>query len=382
VAARPSVLAVILAGGEGSRLAPLTAWRAKPALPYGGIYRLIDFPLSNCANSGIEDVCVVQQYLPHSLTRHLANGRPWDLDRSSGGLLVLHPFTGGDGEGWHGGNADALWRHREELQAGDHDVVLVLSADAVYAMDYRDVLDTHLGADADVTITTTRRPGADNSRYGVVAVGDGGRVERFWYKPDDPPTDEIAIEVFAYRPAALLDVLAELAAGAEGGPDDGSIGDFGDGLLPRLVADGGAVAHRFDSYWRDVGTPASYWEAHRDLLAGRAVDLADPAWPIRTRAGHGAPARLDEGCEVADSLVSHSARVSGRVVGSVLGPQVIVEAGATVTDAVLFDGVVVRSGATVTSAVVDDGVEVEAGQVVAPTGRDGDDIAILGRSGD
>ncbi len=185
---RTRTLALILAGGTGSRMGPLTQARAKPALPFAGVYRLVDFPLSNCANSGIEDVWVIQQYQPYSLEDHLANGRPWDLDRTSGGLLILHPFTGGDEGGFPEGNADALWRHHELIAEFDADVVILLSADAVYTFDYRDLVDAHLAADADVTMATTRVDG-DAGRFGVVTTDGDGRVRGFSYKPEEPETD-------------------------------------------------------------------------------------------------------------------------------------------------------------------------------------------------
>jgi glucose-1-phosphate adenylyltransferase len=208
-------------------MGPLTERRAKPALPFAGHYRLIDFVLSNCANSGISDVWVVQQFQPHSLEDHLSNGRPWDLDRTRGGLRILHPFSGGAEEGLHEGNADALWRHRHLIAEAAADVVLVLSADAVYTLDYRSVVDRHLEAGADVTMATTRVD-EDPGRFGVVEVGGDGRVVGFAYKPESPHTDLVTIEVFAYRPRALLTTLEELAGegdgegGGEGG-DDGPV---------------------------------------------------------------------------------------------------------------------------------------------------------------
>ncbi|MGH9153691.1 MAG: glucose-1-phosphate adenylyltransferase family protein [Acidimicrobiales bacterium] len=363
--ARPRTLALVLAGGAGGRMGPLTRRRAKPALPFGGSHRLIDFPLSSCANSGFSDVWVVQQYLPHALEDHLSNGRPWDLDRTSGGLLLLHPFTGGDEGGFHRGNADSLWRHRHLIADLDPDVVLVLSADAVYTLDYRDVVDAHLARDADVTMATTRVE-EHASRFGVVGVDGDGRVRDFWYKPDEPPTDLVTMEVFAYRPAALAGTLERLA------DEDGGLEDFGDVLLPALVADGRAFEHRVEGYWRDVGTPESYWRAHRDLLDGvTGIDLDDLRWPVRTNGRHHGPARLGPGASVEDALVGAGCVVEGRVVRSVLSPGVVVEKGAVVDSAVVLDEAVVRAGARVERAVVDLHAEVPAGAAVAPGGGAG-----------
>ena len=366
--ARARVLAVVLAGGSGSRMGVLTERRAKPVLPFGGVHRLIDFPLSNCANSGVTDVWVAQQYRPHLLEDHLANGRPWDLDRTSGGLLILHPFTGGDEGGFHTGNADALWRQRRFVAEFGADVLLVLSADAVYTLDYRDLVDAHLARDADVTMATTRVD--DPERFGVVKVDGDGRVTDFSYKPDDPEGDLVTTEIFAYRPAALLEVLEELAAG------DG-LADFGDGLLPELVGGGRAFEHRMTGYWRDVGTPESYWQAHQDLLDGNSVDLDDRRWPVRTTGGLRRPALVRAGASVEDSLVSPGCVVEGRVVRSVLSPGVVVEKGAVVDAAVVLHEAMIRAGAVVERAVVDTGAEVAGGTSVggAAPGRG---IAVVG----
>jgi glucose-1-phosphate adenylyltransferase len=350
---RARTLAIVLAGGAGSRMGPLTENRAKPALPFAGLYRLIDFPLSNCANSGISDVWVLQQYQPFSIEDHLANGRPWDLDRTSGGLLILQPFTGGEEEGFAEGNADALWRHRRLIREFDADVVLVLSADGVYTLDYRDVIDAHLEADADVTMVTSEVD-EDPGRFGVVTVADDRRVSEFSYKPDDPKSDVVTTEVFAYRPSVLLDTLDDL------GESDEPLADFGDALLPRLVGAGRAYAFALDGYWRDVGTPQSYWQAHQDLVDGNGLDLDDLDWRIRTTAGHRPPALIEVGATVERSLVSPACRVAGQVSRSVLSPGVVVEAGAVVEESVILHGAVIRAGARVERAIVDSGVEVAA----------------------
>jgi glucose-1-phosphate adenylyltransferase len=366
------VLAVVMAGGEGSRLAPLTEWRSKPALPFGGVYRLVDFVLSNCANSGIDQVCVVQQYLPHSLTRHLANGRPWDLDRTAGGLFTLPPFQGTDRGGWHTGTADSLWRQADLIREFGADALVVVSSDAVYKVDYREVAEAHLGSGAEVTMVTTEVAEDDASRYGIVRVGGDGKVADYAYKPDQPATTTATNEVFVFSPAPTLDRLEALAdeAGEEG------LDDVGDQLLPAQTRDGLARAYPLRGYWRDVGTVPAYWEAHRDFIADQPpIDLDDPGWPVHTRGGRHSAARLLRSAEVEESLVSGGTRVAGTVRGSVLSPGVVVEEGATVVDSVLLPGVRVRAGATVTRAVLDDLVEIGPEAVV---GGDGD-IALVGR---
>jgi glucose-1-phosphate adenylyltransferase len=367
----PKVLVLVLAGGQGSRLELLTETRAKPAMPFAGVYRLVDFPLSNCEHSHIADVWVSLQYQPASLSEHLANGRPWDLDRTTGGLMTLPPFQGSERGGFTEGTADGLWRQSELIRRFDPDALVVVSADAVYKLDYRAVVEDHLASDAEVTMVTTEVAADDAARYGIVQV-DGERVRDYAYKPDQPATTTATNEVFVFTPRPTLDRLEAL--GREVG--DEGLEDLGSHLLPAQTRDGAARAHRFDGYWRDVGTVASYWQAHRDFLAEEPpIDLDEPSWPVHTRGGRHSAARVLRTAEVADSLISGGTRVGGAVSGSVLSPGVVVEAGATVVDSVLLPGVRVRAGATVTRAVLDDAVVVGERATV---GGDGD-ITLVGR---
>jgi glucose-1-phosphate adenylyltransferase len=364
---KPKVLALVMAGGEGSRLELLTERRAKPALPYAGVYRLIDFPLSNCVHSGIEAVWVLQQYRLQSLNDELANGRPWDLDRTYGGLRLLPPQLGaGESDGFHEGNADAIWRNRELIAQYDPEVTLVLSADHVYRLDYGEVLARHRERGAGVTVVTSEVPEREASRQAVVEVAGDGRLSGFHYKPDEPPTTRVATEVFAFATRRLLDTLEELAG-------EGEIKDFGHGLLPRLVSAGEAVEHRMAGYWRDVGTVPAYWQAHMDLLdPERPLDLDDPDWPVLGRAPHRLPARVEGSARVDGALLSPGSVVCGEVTRSVLGPGVVVEPGAAVRDAVLLDDCVVAAGARVERAVLDRGVRVGPDAQVGRSGDDGD----------
>ena len=374
--ARDRTLVLVLAGGAGSRLEPLTDGRAKPAVPFAGTLRLIDFPLSNCLHSGLSDVWVLQQFHPESLSDHLANGRPWDLDRTYGGLLVLHPRLGEKG-GFHRGTADALWRNSQLIREFDPDALVVLSADAVYRLDYAGLVTGHRDRGAELTVVTTRVDRADAGRYGVVEL-DGEVVTRYAYKPDEPASDLVAAEVFVLAPDAALAALDAAAAElGEDAVDDGELGDLGDTLLPRLVSAGGAVQHRLDGYWRDVGTVEAYWQAHRDLLGDPPrLDLDDPDWPVRTHGAQRPPARLLPGSRVADSLVSPGCVLHGTVEHSVLGPGVVVEPGAVVRDSVLLGGTVVRAGAAVERAVLDERVRVEPGaRVGGPAGQ----LAVVAR---
>jgi glucose-1-phosphate adenylyltransferase len=358
---RDRILVLLLAGGAGSRLGPLTDGRAKPAVPFAGTVRLVDFPLSNCLHSGVSDVWVIQQHHPESLSDHLANGRPWDLDRTYGGLLVLHPRLGDKG-GFHQGTADALWRNSGLVREFAPDALVVLSADAVYRADYAQIVAEHRERDADLTIVTTRVDPADAGRYGVVQV-EGDTVTDYAYKPDEPDGDLVANEVFVLRPDVALDALDEAAAAlGEDAVADGALADLGDTLLPRLVKGGTAVQHRLAGYWRDVGTLDAYWSAHQDLLGDEPrLDLDSADWPIRTHGAQRPPARVLSGAELAGAYVAPGAVVSGTVRNSVIGPGARVEAGAEVVDSVLLGDVVVRDGAVVRRAVLDERTVVGSG---------------------
>jgi glucose-1-phosphate adenylyltransferase len=370
--ALPRILVLVLAGGAGGRLELLTEQRAKPAVPFAGVYRLIDFPLSNCQQAGIADVWVSVQYHPTSLSDHLANGRPWDLDRTSGGLMMLPPFQGTDRGGWVSGTANLLWRQADLIREYDADALVVVSSDAVYKLDYREVVESHLESGAEVTMVTTEVDADDASRYGIVQV-DGERVTDYAYKPDEPATTTATNEVFVFTPGATLDRLDSLndALGEDG------LEDLGSHLLPAQTGEGLARAHPLQGYWRDVGTVPAYWQAHRDFLAAEPpIDLDDPAWPLHTRGGRHSAARVLPGAVVDESLVSGGTRIAGEVRGSVLSPGVVVEKGATVVDSVLLPGVRVRAGARVRRAVLDDRVDVGERAVV---GGDGD-ITLVGRA--
>jgi glucose-1-phosphate adenylyltransferase len=370
--ALPRILVLVLAGGAGGRLELLTDQRAKPAVPFAGVYRLVDFPLSNCQHSAIADVWVSVQYHPTSLSDHLANGRPWDLDRTVGGLMMLPPFRGTERGGWVSGTADLLWRQADLIREYDADALVVVSSDAVYKLDYREVVESHLGSGAEVTMVTTEVDADDASRYGIVQV-DGERVTDYAYKPDEPATTTATNEVFVFTPGATLDRLEGLNADLG---EDG-LEDLGSHLLPAQTRDGLARAFRLEGYWRDVGTVPAYWQAHRDFLAAEPpIDLDDPAWPVHTRGGRHSAARVLPGAAVDESLVSGGTRVAGEVRGSVLSPGVVVDKGATVVDSVLLPGVRVRAGARVERAVLDDGVDVGERAEVGGAG----DITLVGRA--
>ncbi|MEX5235412.1 glucose-1-phosphate adenylyltransferase family protein [Kocuria arenosa] len=350
----PRTLALVLAGGKGSRLGALTEKKVKPALPVAGTYRLIDVALSNLAHSHISDVWVVEQFLPHSLNQHLANGRPWDLDRTHGGLQVLPPYQGSEGEGFAEGNADSLYRQKDLIRDFAPDLVLVLSADHLYTLNFLDVIDSHLARAADLTVVTTLVD-EDPSRYGVVQADDDGRVTGFDYKPDEPRGRLVAGEMFLYDAGRLLEALDVLHE------QEGRLEDYGNDLVPWFVAHRTVVEHRLDGYWMDLGTLQSYWTAHMQMLDGDGVTLDDPGWPILSAQPQRVPARIAGSAELRASMVAAGAIVRGAVEHSVLGPGVVVEEGATVRGSVLLDGVRVGPGVTLENVVADAGADISGG---------------------
>lgn len=340
----------------------LTVARAKPALPYAGVYRLIDISLSNIRNSGITDAWLVVQFETQSIVNSVANGRPWDLDRTRGGLQIVPPQQEGeDAEGvWHEGNADAIYQNREIIRAFDPDVLLVLSADHIYKLDFNDVIDQHLETGAEATIVTTEVPIDQASNHGTVMVNKSGKVTGFEYKPEKPKSGIVTTEIFVYSPNVVIDTLEKLSA-RNSDKDEPSSGleDFGNELLPELVANGNVRDFRLPGYWKDVGRPETYFESHMQLLEDHPdLDLDDPKWPIFTLNPQRMPARIHGTARIDHSLVSPGCDIAGKVERSVLSPGVIVEEGATIRDAIILQDVTVRAGAMIQFAIVDEGAVI------------------------
>lgn len=391
----PLVLALVQAGGAGTRMDVLTRERPKPALPYAGAFRLIDVPLSNLRNSGISDVWVSVQYLGQALSEVMANGKPWDLDRHRGGFRVVMPQQAGPPaeEGFVSGNAEELLCNRDSIRRFGADAVVVLSADHAYRLDYAEVVAEHLRAGAECTVVTTEVSIADASHHAVIIADDERRVARVDYKPSEPASTTVATEVFVYDPLVLVDVLEQLhremsAAStdaefpADNEPEDGSaLGDFGEHLLPAMISRGSVRAYPLSGYWRDLGRPETYLAAHRELLA-EEVRLFDTEWPLTTTVERRAPARLHSGCSVADSMISDGCEIYGSVHRTVLGPGVIVEPGAQISDSVIFADVTVRGCATVDWAIIDESCEIGGAARIGganPSGTlDAGLIALLG----
>ena len=370
----PKVLVLIRAGGAGDRLELLTATRAKPAVPFAGRFRLIDFPLSNCQHAQIADVWISVQYNPASLTGTCPTGARGTSTAPRGACSRCRRGRAAIAAAGTQGTADSLWRNAELIRDRGAELLVVLSADAVYKLDYREVVEAHLQGDQQLTMVTTEVAAEDAGRYGVVQVGADDRITAYAYKPEEPATSTVATEVFVMTADPVLERLEALAQDAG---DDG-LDDLGDQLLPDLVDDGLARSWALDGYWRDVGTVQAYWQAHQEFLEETPpLRLDDPQWPVHTRAGSEAAAWLARGAEVENSLVCGGARVAGSVAGSVLSPGVVIEAGAQVVDAVLLPGAVVRKGAVVRRAILDDGV------VVGPEARVGGgsegEVALVGR---
>ena len=386
--AREKVLAIVQAGGTGGRMDVLTRERAKPALPFAGVHQLIDFSLSSLTHSGISDVWLSVQFQGAGLQDEVANGRPWDLDRNLGGLRLLMPQegTGGmDEEGFSKGNADELFRIRDQVIAFDPDVLLVMSADHVYRLDFTEVLETHRRKEAECTVVTTEVPLEEAGDHATVEHNRLGRVTDFEYKPDKPSTGTVAAEIFAYRPDVLIEVLEELHRELAQDSEEGDTGleDFGDHLVPRLVARGKTFVHPLEGYWRDLGQPHKYLQAHHDVLTDDVDVLSVPGWPILSRLPQRAPARVLDGAEVVDSMLSSGGRVAGVVRRSVLGPGVVVEAGAEVSNSVVFADSTVRAGARVHWSIVDTGCEIRSGARVGVSDAealdDPDLVTLVGR---
>ena len=352
--------AFVLAGGLGSRLCLLSERRAKPAVPFGGKYRIIDFTLSNCVNSGIYDVGVLTQYRPSSLNVHIGTGRPWDLDRSRGGVHVLQPSLGSVQSDWYQGTADAIYQNLIHLRRRRIDEVLVLSGDHVYKMDYNVLYAFHKASGASVTVAVTEVPEESISSFGILETDRQGRVTGFKEKPKRADSRLASMGVYLFDRLALVRWLVEDAE------TPGSGHDFGKDILPRLVARGEHVfAYHFNGYWQDVGTLDSYYQTNLEFLGDHPpLELGDPDWVIHTQSADRPPVRVEHGAHVSRSFVANGCRVSGRVEHSMLFPGVTVASDAVVRDSILMHDVRVGRGAVVDHAVVDKEVRVGDGAVV------------------
>ena len=350
-------IAMLLAGGQGSRLYVLTSEMAKPAVPFGGKYRIIDFPLSNCTNSGIDTVGVLTQYRPLELNSHIGSGQPWDLDASTGGVHILPPYQGAKGGTWYKGTANAIYQNIGFVDNYDPEYVVILSGDHIYKMDYADMVQKHKEAAAACTISVMEVPWSDASRFGIMSVNEVGQITEFAEKPKEPKSNLASMGIYVFTWADLRRYLTEDEA------DPNSENDFGKNIIPKMLNDGMKMqSYRFDGYWKDVGTLESLWDANMDMLSpDSGLDLLDESWPIYARSMSAPAAFLGSNAKVNHSAFNRGCELEGTVENSVLSQGVTVAPGAEVSYSVLFPGVTVEEGAVVKYAILGEGCKVGAG---------------------
>ncbi len=350
-------VAMLLAGGQGSRLYALTQNVAKPAVPFGGKYRIIDFPLSNCTNSGIDTVGVLTQYQPLVLNDYIGNGLPWDLDRTYGGVKILPPYQGKDSADWYKGTANAIYQNMKFIEQYDAQYVLILSGDHIYKMDYAKMLKFHKKNKADCTIAVIDVPLEEASRFGIMSVNEDASIFKFSEKPKNPDSTLASMGIYIFNKDKLFDYLIADAK------DPSSANDFGKNIIPNmLTAKERMFAYRFEGYWKDVGTLSSLWEANMDLLGENPVfSLADEKWRMFTRHGALAPQYIGDGAKIKNSIVSEGCKIYGTVENSVLFGDVTVMPGAVVRDSVVMGGSYIGAGSDISYAILDTDVRVGAG---------------------
>lgn len=358
-------LALILAGGRGSRLDILSAHRAKPGVPFAGKFRLIDFALSNCVNSGIYNVGVLTQYLPHSLNRHIGIGKPWDLDRKKGGVTILQPFRGKPGEtDWYKGTAHAIYKNISFIKSNDPEEVIILSGDHVYEMDYSKMVNYHREKGADLTVAAQPVDYKDASRFGILDHAPDFEVTNFVEKPADPPSNLASMGIYVFKTDVLLDLLKQNC--------NQQNSDFGHHIIPPMIEnqDQKVYLYKYDDYWRDVGTLESYWETSLELAKSiPELNLYDESWKLHTRSEEKPPAKFGKYGGASCSLISNGAIINGTVENSIISPGVYIEKGAVVRNSIVFNDSVIRSNSIVDKAIIDKEVEIKANCKIG----DGDD---------
>ena len=374
---KKEVVAMLLAGGQGSRLYALTSNVAKPAVPFGGKYRIIDFPLSNCVNSGIDTVGVLTQYRPLELNSYLGNGQPWDLDRSDGGVHILPPYLGeGEKGSWYKGTANAIYQNIGFLDMYDPEYVVVLSGDHIYKMDYSEMVSFHKKAGAACTISVLEVTMEEAKRFGILNVEADDKVYEFEEKPAQPKSNLASMGIYVFTWSKLRKYLIDDEA------DPNSSNDFGKNIIPNMLNAGEKLmAYRFAGYWKDVGTIDSLWDANMDLLAGSSsgLDMYDESWPVYARTPVKPPHVTGPDAKISHSMVTGGSQVDGTVENSVLFHSTTVEKGADIQYSILMPGATVKEGAKVYYSIIAENATVEAGATVgsAPDGSDGWGIAVV-----
>jgi len=367
-------VAMLLAGGQGSRLYALTQKTAKPAVQFGGKYRIIDFPLSNCVNSGIDTVGVLTQYQPLVLNDYIGNGLPWDLDRTFGGLKILPPYQGQKGADWYRGTANAIYQNLEFINRYDPDYVLVLSGDHIYKMDYGKMLAFHKQKGADCTIAVLDVPLSEASRFGIMSVDDEDRIFKFTEKPKNPDSTKASMGIYIFNKDKLQSYLEADEA------DPLSANDFGKNVIPAMLGAGEKMyAYAFDGYWKDVGTISSLWEANMDMLGNDPqLCLNDESWRIFSRHYSQPPQYVGKHAIVSNSIITEGCEIYGTVKNCVLGAGVKIMHGAYIKDSVIMDNVVIGEGATVNYSIIDTDAHIGAGAHVGSAKAEGVEIAVIG----
>lgn len=348
-------IAMLLAGGQGSRLGVLTSKIAKPAVPYGGKYRIIDFPLSNCANSGIETVGILTQYKPLELNDYIGSGKPWDLDRLSGGVHILPPYQSQDGGNWYKGTANAIYQNLEFIERYNPEYVLILSGDHIYKMDYSEMLAQHEKDGADCTIAVLEVSLEEASRFGIMNTKSDGTIYEFEEKPKEPKSNLASMGIYIFNWDKLKKYLIEDEK------DPNSSNDFGKNIIPNMLSQNEILkVYRFNDYWKDVGTIESLWDANLDLLNPKInLNLSDNSWKIYSRNNGRPPQYIAESAVVENSLITDGCEVYGNLDYSILFENVTVEPGATVEYSLVMPGAVIKKGANVRYSIIAENVVVE-----------------------
>ena len=342
------MVAMLLAGGQGSRLGVLTNKVAKPAVPFGGKYRIIDFPLSNCVNSGIDTVGVLTQYQPLELNAYIGSGQPWDLDRQNGGVFILPPYVKGKSGEWYKGTANAIFQNINFIDLYEPEYVLILSGDHIYKMNYQLMLKEHIAKQADCTIAVLQVPWEEASRFGVMSVDNDFKIQEFEEKPENPRSNLASMGVYIFSWAKLKEYLQKDELNPE------SQNDFGKDLIPSMLSKNEKMyAYEFKGYWKDVGTIESLWDANMDLLLANApIELDDPPWRIYSRNANMPPQYIGTNAILVNASISDGCNIDGTIENSILFPGVKVESGAVVSNSVLFSGAVVKQNAVVEHAIL------------------------------
>ena len=365
---------MLLAGGQGSRLYALTEKTAKPAVTFGGKYKIIDFPMSNCINSGIDTVGVLTQYQPLVLNEYIGNGQPWDLDRMNGGVMVLPPYQGKNGADWYKGTANAIYQNLNFIKRYDPDYVLILSGDHIYKMDYNAMLEAHKATGADCTIAVLEVPLSEASRFGIMVTDETGKITEFQEKPKNPTSTKASMGIYIFGRKELEKYLID----DENTP--GSSNDFGKNIIPNMLNDGMKLyAYPFEGYWKDVGTIDSLWEANMDLLGDNPeFNIHDKKWRIFSRNYAEPPHFVGENASVSNAIVTEGCDIEGTIENCVLSNGVKIEKGAFVKDSIIMSGTVIKTGATVNYSIIDSNSVISENAVVGEPKESAKGIAVIG----